>query len=320
MALNSTDVDGKDGKGEGKSFASKLKAGRERFLAHVIEHGLEIRRRTPEDFIRHFPPAAIMNGLGEQADLRAQILVLSTGIKHKIAIKKSAESAGEDLQIALDEGETDADSIVALFDPDDRVRYLSDKKLWSYVIEGEFWTVSATKREEFERAKAHIAFMLERALQDRLITHRDVVDGITVNELATRLPKDKLGRIIQQALSSGQKSQPFTEVELMAAMPPVAIVDHVSLDHIWRNVIVPKIAQPHGYADSTGETVKEALSWLGSSGDQAAAGKGGAEAGAEAPEALDATADPAGDAAEAGPTEEAEKDEVEVTDDDIRIS
>jgi hypothetical protein len=306
-------------KDDGDKFVSKMKEGRERFLAHVIEHGLEIGRRTADDFIRHFPPTAIMNGLGNKAHLRSQILVLTTGIKQKIAMKKSAQSAGEDLQIALDEGETDCDSIVALFQPDDRVRYLDGKKLWAYIIEGEFWTVSATKRDDFECAKAHLAFMLERALEDKLVNHRDIVDGITVNELAIRLPKDKLGKIIQQALTSGQTKQPFTEVELLTAMPPTALVDYVSLEHIWEKVIVPRIAQAHGYVEDGGETVKEALNWLDSGGkakDETAPKNEGAES-ANAlllDQVLPET--PGGEvAAEEGKSD----DDVEVTDDDIRI-
>ena len=35
--------------------SSNLSKGRERFLAHVIEHGFEVGRRSPEDFVRHFP-------------------------------------------------------------------------------------------------------------------------------------------------------------------------------------------------------------------------------------------------------------------------
>jgi hypothetical protein len=303
------------------AFVSKLPEGRDRFLAHVIEQGLEIGRRTPEDFIRHFPPAAIMRGLENHADLRAQILVLTTGVKQKIAVKKSARSAGEDLQIALDEGETDSDSIVALFDPDDRVRYLDDKKLWAYVIEGEFWSVSPTKREDFDRAKRHIAFMLDRAIQDKLVTHRDLIDGITVAELASRLPKDKLGTIIERALGNSHKNEPFTEVDLLTTMPPAAIVDYVPLGHIWDNVVTPKIAEAHGYVEDTGETVKEALDWL--AGDkQKPKDEGGDESAADRASAADIAAaikEAVDD--KAGPEEAAaDKDEVEVTADDIKIT
>src|SRR5690606_15653409 len=187
-------------------FRSVLPQGRQRFLAHMVEHAFEIGRRSAADFIRHFPPDAIMGGLEHQAGLRAQILVLTTGLKQKIALKKTWRSAAEDLQIALDEGETDADSVVAVFKPDDRIRFLDAKKIWAYLIEGEFWSSSPSKRAEHERAKAHVAFALQRALDDGLVTHADVVEGISVTELASRLPKAELGKIIEGALQSGRKN------------------------------------------------------------------------------------------------------------------
>jgi hypothetical protein len=122
-----------------RAFQSRLERGRERFLAYAIEHAFETGLRSPQDFIRHFPPSVIMQGLADQARLRAAILVLTTGLKQKIAEKKSWESAAEDLQIALDEGETDAESVVAVFDPDDRVRYLDATGIWRFLIEGDFW-------------------------------------------------------------------------------------------------------------------------------------------------------------------------------------
>src|SRR5258708_20670041 len=124
-------------------FSSKLEHGRQRFLAHAIEHALEVGRRTPADFIRHFPPQAIMQALAERKDLRADLLVPTTGLKRRIAVKKSWQSAADDVQTALDEGETDAQTLVTAFDPDDRVRYLEDTKLWSFLVEGEFWTSTA---------------------------------------------------------------------------------------------------------------------------------------------------------------------------------
>jgi hypothetical protein len=235
---------------EQQGFVSKLADGRERFLAHVVEHTLEIGQRTPDDFVRHFPPAAIMDGLRDQPLLRSQILVLTTGVKQKIALKKSAKSAGEDLQIALDEGETDAESIVALLSPDDRVRYLEHKKLWAYCIEGDFWTVPSTKKHEYERAKDHIAFMLERALIDKLITHRDIVEGISVEEFATRLPRSELGKLLKQALDNSHSKTPFTEVDLLATLPPAELVKHIPLPHIWEAAVVTKIARTHKYVEA----------------------------------------------------------------------
>ena len=241
------------------SYTSKLTEGRQRFLAYVIEHGLEIGRRSHADFIRHFPPSAIMEGLKNQPRLRAAILVLTTGVKQKIALKKTAQSAAEDVQIALEEGETDAESIVMLFNPDDRVRYLDERKLWAYIAEGDFWNTVPSKKDEFERAKEHVAFMLDRALADKLVTHRDVVDGISVDELVTRLPKAELGKIISAALEHGHRDVAFKDEELMAATPSATLVRFVSLAHIYKTVIEPKIAAAHGYVEAA--PASDPLKW-----------------------------------------------------------
>jgi hypothetical protein len=234
----------------GIEFHSKLTDCRARFLAYVIEHSLAVGRRTASDFIRHFPPSAIMTGLKDQPRLRAGILVLTTGLKQRIAVKKVAAAAADDLQMALDEGETDAQSIVTLFNPDDRVRYLDARTLWSFVIEGEFWNTSPSKKEEFERAKEHIAFMIDRALSEKLLTHRDIVDGITVEELVSRLPKAELGKIITQALASGRQDTAFRDEDLVAATPSSTLVRFIPLSHVYKSVIEPKIARAHGYMEA----------------------------------------------------------------------
>jgi hypothetical protein len=229
------------------SFESKLGEGRQRFLAHVIEHGLLFGRRSPEDFIRHFTPAAIMHGLREQPQLRANILVIATGVRPKIALKKTAESCGNDLQIALDEGETDAETIAQLVDPDDRVRYLDEHALWAYVTEGSFWTIEAKDKARHGVAADHVAYMLDRALKDRLITHKDIVEGITVAKLAELLPRGELEKILSAALKAGNTNKPYVESNLLAVTPATTIVKHIPLAWIWDNVISPKIAHAHGY-------------------------------------------------------------------------
>ena len=229
-------------------YASKLAHGHERFLAHVIEHGLFVGRRSPEDFIRHFPPAVIMEGLGNRPDLRSAILVVATGVRPKVAEKKTATSAGDDLQIALDEGETDAETIVTLFDADDRVRYLDREELWAYVTEGRFWEVEPSDAAGLDRAQKHVAYILERALADELITHRDVVEGITVQKLAELLPRPELERLLSSVLSNARRATAFTEVDVLATVPCTTIVRHVPLALIWARVVVPKIAESHGLA------------------------------------------------------------------------
>jgi len=229
--------------------SSNLGKGRERFLAHVIEHGFEVGRRSPEDFVRHFPPTLIMEGLKDQPKLRADILVLATGVREKVAIKKTWESCADDLQIALDEGEADASAIMKVFQMDDRVRYLDHKALWSYITEGEFWKISPSRQKEYAAAKSHMAFMLARALEDKLVSHADIVEGITVEELASRLPKSELGKIIKGALDCGKRNAPFTETDLLGSMPPDVLVNYMPLFQVWDSIIENKIAAEHGYAN-----------------------------------------------------------------------
>lgn len=244
--MSEQDPSGDLGTNEGDApFESALPQGRQRFLAHVIEHALAAGRRTHDDFMRHFTPTAIMEGLKNQPQLRANILVITTGVKTKIARKKDWESAGNDLQIALDEGEADAETIVSLFEPDDRVRYLDGKSLWKFVVEGDFWRAKAGV--DFDIAKAHTAFMLDRALKDELIAHKDIVDGITVSKLSEHLPRIELEKIITAALRQAEKEKPFHETDLLRETPSTTLVDHIPLPHIWETVIEPRIAGAHKF-------------------------------------------------------------------------
>ena len=225
---------------------SDLEPGMLRFMAHVIENGLNAGLRTEEDFVRHFPPTDIMNGLADRPDLRANILVPTTGVRPKIASKKSAESAGVDLQIALEEGETDASVIISLFHPDDRVRYLDHTRLWNYITEPKFWRAVRTDQANFDRAKQHIAFTIDRAIEDRLLSHREIVEGITVARLVKHLPPTDLQAVIEGALASSHDAKPFTEEDLLDAVPSEKLVDHVPLSTIWESVIVPMVAERNG--------------------------------------------------------------------------
>ena len=233
---------------DASALRSKLEHGRQRFLAYAIEHAFQIGRRTPQDFIRHFPPRAIMEALALRPDLRASLLVPTTGLKHKIALKKTWQSAGDDLQSALDEGETVALAIVDAFTPDDRVLYLPDKKLWAFIVEGQFWKVTAKEdKVAYATAQQHIAYLLDRALQDGLITPRDVVDGIGVGELCNRLPRSEMASLFSTALENGRNGKPFTDKDLLGTLPPSTLVQHVPLTHIYETVLHARVAAVHAY-------------------------------------------------------------------------
>lgn len=240
---------------EAKTFVSSLGAGREAFHSEVAEYCLRIGERSPEDFVRHFSSAHIMQALTSRPTERARIVSQATGVHERVAHKMSPEASGEALQIALDEKVTTPADIVRLFQPDDRQRYLNRKALWLFVVEGEPWKVTASARTNFERAKAFVAYIVERALANLLLSHDELVSAVTVEKLAALLPREELGAVLGMALRMPEK---FSEGHLMTAVPPRTLADHLPLDYLWNRVVVPLVAERHEYVAKTGGEVAAA--------------------------------------------------------------
>ncbi len=229
-------------------ISSGLSDGRQRFLSQVVAHALESGLRSPKDFVRHFSPKAIMLALANQPRLRANIVVPTIGLNEKVALKKSAESIGEDLQIALDEGVIDEDSIVRLFAADDRVRYLDDKKLWAFVVEGDFWKTTAGQTGDPATAKRNVAYVVDCARTNGLITDHDIVEGLTLDRVLDALPKAELAKIVRSAITGGRHGRHFDDEALLGVLPASALLEHVPMQHMWDTVVVARIALPHGLA------------------------------------------------------------------------
>lgn len=232
-----------------ETFVSGLGKGREAFHSEITEYCLRVGERTPEDFLRNFSCSKIMISLASRPLERARIISELTGVHERVANKLSPENAGETLQIALDEGVTTPKDIVRLFQADDRQRYLNRHELWAFDIEGEPWKVSPNDTAAHTRAEKYTAYILERAMQNLLISHEDIVSGLGVVKLAGWLPSELLGQIIEASL---KKSDKFTEEDLLRAAPPSTLVAHVPLDYIWEKVVVPLIAEQHDYAPKKG--------------------------------------------------------------------
>jgi hypothetical protein len=232
------------------AFVSSLGKGREAFHSEVTEYCLRIGERSPEDFLRKFSCTKLMLSLAARPMERARIISQLTGVHERVAHKLSPENAGETLQIALDEGVTTPKDIVRLFQPDDRQRYLNRHELWAFDVEGEPWKASPNDVAAHGRAEKYIAYILERAIQNLLISQEDIVSGLGVVKLAGWLPSELLGQIIEASL---KKSEKFTEEDLLRIAPPASLTAHVPLDYIWEKVVVPLIAEQHDYAPKKGE-------------------------------------------------------------------
>lgn len=212
----------------------------------MMVYALDENWRTPDDFIRHFKPLDLMVGLADADALRAELLVQAAGVHQKIAHKKSTESATEDLQIALDEGITTPADLLKLFPPDERVRYLDKRRLWAFVVEDGFWNKVSTDRD---RCVARMAFALQTALDQALITLQDITDGVTFETIANRLPVEQLRKVVVHALTLSRRSAPLTEDSLLQVVGLEQLIGFLPLDHIWETVVVAKVAAPAGLAD-----------------------------------------------------------------------
>jgi hypothetical protein len=229
-------------------FKSELKTGAERYLAKVMVSAFTDGWRKPEDFLRHFKPGDIMQRLEKAPDLRAAMLIKAAGVHERIVRKKSTASASEDLRIALDEGLTTPGDIVQLFPADDRVRYLERTKLWSFLTEEHFWAADAGVPAA--QAVGRMTFLLETALSESLLSLQDVMDGITFETISARLPLKELQRVVKFALEAGRKKAPLTEENLLEVVPLKDLLGHIPLDHVYKRVLMAKLAQPAGFVGS----------------------------------------------------------------------
>ena len=210
----------------------------------MVDQVLALELKTPSQFMAAFSPATIMEALAEHPTRRAHILEKTVGIRPKVGLKKSPASSGEDLKIALDEGETDAATVLELFEPDDRIRFLETPALWSFVVDPRYWSVPAHP-DDVERVKAFTAFILSTAMEQTLITGPEIIRAISVQTLVQHLPRDTVAAVIEASIAD---KDAITESSLLEQVTLETICAHVPMNTLWEWVIGAKIAAPHGFA------------------------------------------------------------------------
>lgn len=223
---------------------SNLTTGRERFLAGVVDYALAEGWRTPGDFLRHFGPRTLLEALSADPELRARVLVATTRVNERLALRKTTASAAEDLELALESGLTDAEKVLSLIPADDRVRHLDAAKLWAFLAEVEFWKTEPTDSRDRDRYVRRVTFVLECALREGVLRLSDVADGIGLKRIATCLPRAELQRVVEHALSRAREGQRLTEEQLLEAVPLHSLMNHVPLAHTWSEVVLGRLARP----------------------------------------------------------------------------
>ncbi len=234
--------------------ASAPTASTRRFLAQLMEYSFREGWRTPDDFVKHFPANAIMVALKSAPDLRVAILAAATGIYEEILRRKTPALAAEDLRLALDEGTTSSLQLLTVFSPEDRVRYLDPRKIWDFLAEDRFWQLEADASPELRQSAAErMIFTLTQALQERLLTLREILDGLTYDAVADSLSPHELRSVVRYALVKGRDGIGLNEKVLLEVLPLDKLVRSVPLEHIWNEVVVRRLAIPGGLTDLSRE-------------------------------------------------------------------
>jgi hypothetical protein len=225
-----------------------------RFLAQLMEYCFREGWRTPDDFVKHFPAATIMAALKSAPELRVAILAAATGIYEEILRRKTPALAAEDLSLALDEGTTSSMQLLAVFSPEDRVRYLDPRKIWDFLAEDDFWRFDPEATEEQRQGAAErMSFTLMQAVQERLLTLRDILDGLTFEAVADSLSPDELRTVVRHALLKGRDGIGLNEKVLLEVLPLDKLVRSMPLEHIWNEVIIRRLAIPAAFTDLSRE-------------------------------------------------------------------
>lgn len=220
-----------------------------RFLVQLMEYCFREGWRTPDDFIDHFPPKVIMNALESATDLRVSILSAATGIYKEILRRKSPGLAAEDLRLSLEEGTTNSLQLLSFFSPGDRVRYLDPRQIWDFLAGDAFWQAGQLGASDQRRAAARMTFTLSQALDQRLISLREVLDGLGYDSVADSLSPEELRLVVRHALLKGRDGIGLNEKVLLEVLPLDKLVASVPLERSWHEVVVRRLAVPCGLTD-----------------------------------------------------------------------
>lgn len=212
-----------------------------RFLSELVERSLEQERRTPEDFLRHFTPETIMVSLEEEPDLRADVLSKTTGVRRAIAVRKTPESSAQDLELALETGETDAAMVVSLVSADDCARHFDRKKLWAFISEAGDDDRSGDHKAS-DAGATYLTTLINCALREELVTPRGVIEAIGVDTLVKHLPSEMVVATFKSVLDAGHSQEPYDEERLLADVPTSALAENLPAEHLWSQLIEPEIA------------------------------------------------------------------------------
>jgi hypothetical protein len=94
-----------------------------------------------------------------------------------------------------------------------------------------------------------MTFLLECAIDERLLTLEQLVDGIGFVKIAECLPPEELRKILVRAFEGGRRGEALTESRFLDVVPLNKLVGLVSLATLWNEVVIARIAKPNGWVE-----------------------------------------------------------------------
>jgi hypothetical protein len=219
---------------------------RQRFLARVLEASFERGWRTADEFLEAFPPAVLLDALERAPGLRLQLLVECAQIPRKIAARRSAAAAREDLELALEEGLTTAATLLATIPLEARVQHLEAARLWRFAVEGDWLDRAPESREAQQSAVDRVTTIVRLALGERLITLHELAAGLTPEQIATRLPVSVLRAVFVYAMKCAAERAPTDSERLLGIVQLESLVADLPVAHVWQTVVNERIAASLG--------------------------------------------------------------------------
>lgn len=219
-------------------FRSKLPDPVGRFASELIEDGLARGIRTPQEFLAVFPASRIARCLEKAPDVRTSILEIGLGMSRHEAELEPPTVFSITLERALQRRELDAETLVQLIRPDDRVLYLHRPALWNYIKGERLWWEKARDGGVSTRARDNTALIVDLALLHGLVGPEDVSPGGMATRLVEHLPRRRVAAILRTLLQRGDAPRSDSPTDGPALS---ALLDLVPIDLVWRVLLEPHL-------------------------------------------------------------------------------
>jgi hypothetical protein len=90
-------------------------------------------------------------------------------------------------------------------------------------------------------------------VQERLLTLRDILEGVTYEAVADSLSPHELRTVVRHALVRGRDGIGLNEKVLLEVLPLDKLMRSMPLEHIWHEVVIHRLAIPCGFTDLSRE-------------------------------------------------------------------